>query len=293
MARQDAFLPAIGHVTFFQGGTRMRLRLLLATVIGLAFAMTGVASAQEEGGSTVTVVHDIESLGPVAIIVDGEVAVPSLAYGESAGPVDFEAGTYEVAVADAAEPSVPLLGPVDLTLEAGIAYTVTATLVNGTPDLVVEEEPLVETGTLAFQHDITGGPTVGVVVLPFGEEDDAVDLGTVDAGESFEQDLPVGDHVLVITDEAGEQDLGSTEFSIAADTVTTVRASSVLGTPAPSPSPTETATATASPTPIRTPTRVDTGAGGTEGNGGTTAALVLAGLAAGAVAVATTRKRAA
>jgi hypothetical protein len=269
----------------------MRLRLLLATVIGLAFAMTGVASAQEEGGSTVTVVHDIASLGPVAIIVDGEVAVPSLAYGESAGPVDFEAGTYEVAVADATAPTVPLLGPVDLTLEAGIAYAITATLVDGTPDLVVEEEPLVETGTLAFQHDITGGPTVGVVVLPFGEEDDAVDLGTVDAGESFEQDLPVGDHVLVITDEAGEQDLGSTEFSIAADTTTTVRASSVLGTPAPSPS--ETATATASPTPIRTPNRVDTGAGGTEGNGGNTAVLVLAGLAAGAVAVATTRKRAA
>jgi len=206
--------------------------------------------------------------------------------------VDFSGGTYQIVVADAAT-STTLLGPTNLTLESGIAYTVTATLVDGAPDLVIEQEPLTETGTLAFEHDITGGPTVGVVVLPFGEEADAIDLGTVDAGESFDEELPVGDHVLVITDEAGEQDLGSTEFSIAADTTTTVRASAVLGAPAPSPSPSPSATASASPTAIRTPNRVDTGAGGTEGNGGTTsAALVLAGLAAGAVALATRRRAA-
>jgi len=272
----------------------MRLRLLLATVIGLVVAMTGVASAQD-GEAAIQAVHDIEAVDPVDIAVDGAVVVEGLAYGETTDQLRLPAGTYEVELLDA-ETGVSLLGPEEFTLQAGIAYTVTATLVEGQPGLVVEEEPLVETGTLAFDHDITGGPTVGVVVLPFGEEDDAVDLGTVDAGESFEQDLPVGEHVLVITDEAGEQDLGSTAFSIAADTTTTVRASAVLGTPAPSPSPSPSpsVTASASPTPIRTPSRVDTGAGGTEGNGGTaSAALVLAGLAAGAVALATARKRAA
>jgi len=266
----------------------MRMRLLVAGVIGLVVAMTGVASAQEDTQATITVTHRIDSLGIVNILAGGTVLVEDLGYGETKGPVTVEPGAYEVEIVDA-ESGSTLFGPVDVTVESGNAYSVTATVGAGGPYLDVKAEPLADDGdgdgegTLVFDHDISGGPTVGVTVQPFGAEEDAVELGTVDAGESFEADLPVGEHELVITDETGDEVLGATEFEIEEGTSTTVRASSVLGDG-------EAETSTAEP--IRTPTRVDTGAGGIEG-GRTAVVVLLAGLAAGAAALGTSRRRAA
>jgi hypothetical protein len=269
----------------------MRVRSVFVATAAVAlglFGLAGAAAAQEGEDATVTVVHDIEDLDPVAIAVDGTIAVESLAFGESAGPLPLEAGTYFVEVFDADGTDGDALLEAELVLDAGVNYTVTATVVDGTPQLVVEDDSEeAETGTLVVQHDVQGGPTVYLGVTPFvgtDDEADEIDLGALSFGEELEvPDLPVGTHLLTIyADAALTQPLGDAEFDIAAGETTTVTASSVLGAPSPAPSPTATG--------IRTPDRVNTGAGGTEGNGGT-AALVLAGLAAAAVGVGVTARR--
>lgn len=150
------------------------------------------------------------------------------------------------------------------------------------------------TGTLSFVHDIEGGPAVEVIVLPFGVEADGVSLGVAEPGDVVEEDLPVGTHLIVLVTEDGTPILDG-EFSIVEHEVTEVLASELdaVTEPEPEPSPEPSATETddddddngASPSPspspsaseIRTPGRVETGAGGTSGDSNT-ALVALAGM---------------
>lgn len=118
------------------------------------------------------------------------------------------------------------------------------------------------TGTLVFQHDATGRGTLGAAVRLFGDDDDVVGLagdvagggnaGEISEGQRVEKVLPVGEHVLILFTEGNPDLLGATRFTVEAGGTTTIRASRVLSG----------ASESSTAAPIRTPNRVDTGAGG-------------------------------
>lgn len=146
-------------------------------------------------------------------------------------------------------------------------------------------------GTLVFTNDVTGGQTYGATVQLFGDDDDVVNLpgsaqfGEVAAGERVQALLPSGAHELIVFTEGSPGPLGATRFTISPGQTTTIRASRVAsGAP-------ETSTATPARPPVRTPTRIETGAGGAaprDASAPFAALLVLAGLAIWAGARVTT-----
>jgi hypothetical protein len=283
----------------------MRLRAVFVALAALALGLFGLAgaAAAQEAGARLTAVHNAGVIPAVAIALDGEVVVESLANGATAGPLDIAAGDHTVLVglAENAEDGELSEDEVvftdEFTAVAGFSYTYTAELDDeGEPVLNIAAEPFGPTGVLVFVHDITGGPSVTLAIRPGGVADQEVtdfqegDDETIAAGETIEiSNIPPGTHTLIIRDAAGTTDLGSTQFTITADQETTLRASAVLGgaAPAPSPSPTETAT-------VRPPRVVQTGAGGTQGGTATGLVLLAGGLvAAGAGAAVVARRKAA
>lgn len=97
---------------------------LVAASAGLALP----ASAQEDGAQ-LSVLHGVPDL-TVDVYVNGDLTLDDFTPGTLAGPLDLPAGTYSVALtaADAADDSEPVLGPIDLPLEAGGNYTAAAFL---------------------------------------------------------------------------------------------------------------------------------------------------------------------
>lgn len=72
------------------------------------------------------VVHASPDAPAVDVLADGNVLVPGLAFPEATPFLEVPGGTYEVAVTVAGNPGAIAIGPVDLTLEAGVRYSVLA-----------------------------------------------------------------------------------------------------------------------------------------------------------------------
>ena len=100
---------------------------------GLSFGLVGLAAApataDDHVDARLSVLHGVPDL-LVDVYVDGALTLDDFAPGDLAGPLELPAGTYEVAItaADAADASSPVLGPIDLPLEAGGDYTAVAHL---------------------------------------------------------------------------------------------------------------------------------------------------------------------
>ena len=110
----------------------MRLRVLALVGAG-AVAWAGmVTPAYAADGAKLSVLHAVPDL-TVDVYVDGELTLDNFKPGKLAGPLDLEAGTYEVAItaSDAEDDSDPAIGPVELTLEDGGNYTAVAHLEEG------------------------------------------------------------------------------------------------------------------------------------------------------------------
>ncbi len=93
-------------------------------------------TAPAAGKAHVSVVHASPDAPAVDIAVKGgAVLVPNLAFGQDAGPLPVDAGTYDLEVRAAGTTTVAL--PIDgVALTAGKIYTVFAVgLLNGTPEL--------------------------------------------------------------------------------------------------------------------------------------------------------------
>lgn len=156
-----------------------------------------------------------------------------------------------------------------------------------------------QVGYIEFHHDITCGSTVVAGVLNVADPE-IYDYLDVEPGEVGEFEVPPGTYAVGFfapEDRDLEDAIGATQVTVAAGQTVKVSASAILlhgphpcpsetETPSPTPtvtetvtaSPTATATATASPSPtaIRTPGRIDTGAGGAAGDG---SGLLFAGVA--------------
>src|SRR6187431_498766 len=112
----------------------MRKTVFAAVAAGaLLAALAAVpASAVEDGKSDLAVLHGVPGL-TVDVYVDGALTLDDFEPGDLAGPLSLDPGTYAVAItaSDAADDSDPVLGPIDITLEADMSYTAVAHLTEG------------------------------------------------------------------------------------------------------------------------------------------------------------------
>ncbi|MEW2012115.1 DUF4397 domain-containing protein [Microbacterium oleivorans] len=149
------------------------------------------ASAATSDTADLAVLHAIPDT-PVDVYVNGDLTIDDFQPGDLGGPLELPGGTYSVALtaADATDDSDPVLGPIDLTLEAGMNYTAVAHLdAEGTPTANLFTKDTSETaageGRLTVRH-VAAAPAVDV--LAGGE---AVITGLTNPNEES-LDLPAG-----------------------------------------------------------------------------------------------------
>jgi hypothetical protein len=148
----------------------VRKKILAAVAAGAVAALGAIApaSADTSANAVLSVLHGIPDT-PVDVYVNGELTLDDFAPGDLAGPLDLPAGTYSVALTapDAADDSAPVLGPVDLTLDAGVNYTAVAHLDEGgaptvTPYVNDTSPTAAGEGRLTVRHD-AAAPAVDVL----------------------------------------------------------------------------------------------------------------------------------
>ncbi len=110
----------------------MRKSFAAAAVLAIAtpgLVLLGATSASAAEDAKLSVFHGVPGL-TVDVYVNGDLTLDDFEPGSFAGPLDLPAGTYTVAItaADAADDSAPAIGPIDLTLDAGVNYTAAAHL---------------------------------------------------------------------------------------------------------------------------------------------------------------------
>nr|NLD40696.1 DUF4397 domain-containing protein [Actinomycetales bacterium] len=107
----------------------MRTTRILAATSGLLLLGMAVPAQADTNDAHLSVLHGVPGL-TVDVYVNGDLTLDDFKPGDLAGPLELPAGTYSVALtaADAADASAPVLGPIDLPLEAGRNYTAVAHL---------------------------------------------------------------------------------------------------------------------------------------------------------------------
>lgn len=100
---------------------------LAAALVVAAAALP--ASAASASTASLAVLHGVPDV-TVDVYVDGTRTLDDFTPGTLAGPLDVPAGAHSIAItaSDAADASSPVIGPVDVTLDAGGSYTAVAHL---------------------------------------------------------------------------------------------------------------------------------------------------------------------
>ena len=153
----------------------MRKTLIVGAAVGViaAVGLAAPASADtdttEESTATVYLFHGIPDT-TVDVYVDGDVVADDFEPGNFSDAFEFDAGTYSVAITadDAEDDSDPLIGPFDVTVEAGESYTGVAHLTeDGDATASIYLNDLSEypdgQGRLAVRH-VAAAPAVDVLV---------------------------------------------------------------------------------------------------------------------------------
>ncbi|TFD32689.1 DUF4397 domain-containing protein [Cryobacterium cryoconiti] len=142
---------------------------MTAGTLGALVALGGLAPAQADGHvAKLSVLHGVPGL-TVDVYVNDELTLDDFKPGDLAGPLDLPAGTYKVAItaSDAADASAPVIGPIDLPLEAGKNYTATANLdADGKPTATLFTNDISQVaageGRLTVRH-VAAAPAVDVL----------------------------------------------------------------------------------------------------------------------------------
>lgn len=153
----------------------MRKPLIAGVAVGfiasVGLALPATASTTDEPAQ-LAVLHGVPGT-TVDVYVNDELTLDNFEPGSLGGPLELPADTYTVAItaADAADTSDPVIGPVDITLEAAGNYTAVAHLdADAEPTATLFENDLSETaageGRLTVRHVAAAGP---VDVLAGGE----------------------------------------------------------------------------------------------------------------------------
>ncbi|WP_159794076.1 DUF4397 domain-containing protein [Puerhibacterium puerhi] len=186
-----------------------------------ALAVPTAASADTSDDASLSVLHGVPDT-PVDVWVDDKLTLDDFQPGDLAGPLELAAGSYSVVITapDATDTSKPVIGPVDLPLEAGGSYTAVAHLdAGGKPTATLFTNSIEPTaagqGRLTVRH-VAAAPAVDV--LAGGK---AVVSGLENPDEQV-LDLPAGT-VSASVAAAGTTDpvLGPTDVTVA-DGVNTI-----------------------------------------------------------------------
>jgi hypothetical protein len=187
---------------------KRKLTVALAAAALAVVPMTAAMASSHETAEVV-IVHGVPGL-EVDILVDGDAALESVNF-EDIAVVDLPAGTYDLAV-NAAGTDDQALGAEGVELTAGVSYSVIAHLTeDGDPTLTLEQNvtdqgagiqvfhmaafgavdilPTEATGLEGVTNGATAfiatgpGDVEGVGVAAAGEDEAAIDLGTVTVPE--------------------------------------------------------------------------------------------------------------
>jgi hypothetical protein len=142
---------------------------MTAGTLGALVALGGLAPAQAaDDVAKLSVLHGVPGL-TVDVYVNDKLTLDDFKPGDLAGPLDLPAGTYKVAItaSDAADASAPVIGPIDLPLEAGKNYTATANLdADGKPTATLFTNDISQLaageGRLTVRH-VAAAPAVDVL----------------------------------------------------------------------------------------------------------------------------------
>lgn len=217
----------------------MHKQLIAGSAVGvlatLGFAVP--ASAISETTADLYVLHGVPDT-PVDVYVNGELTLDDFAPGDLAGPLDLEAGTYAVAItaSDAEDDSEPVIGPIDLELEANMSYTAVAHLAeDGTPSAALFTNDISQAeagqGRLTVRHtaaapevDILAGGEPVAEGLSTGDEATLnLDAGTVSASVALAgetdpvigpADVEVAEGVLTIAYAWGSAEDGNLDLAV-------------------------------------------------------------------------------
>ncbi|MFF2369185.1 DUF4397 domain-containing protein [Agromyces sp. NPDC058110] len=147
----------------------MQRILIVGVLAGATVGLLGSAPAQaSESPAMLSVLHGVPDL-TVDVYVNDELTLDDFTPGTLAGPLELPAGTYSVAItaSDATDASAPAIGPVDLSLEAGMNYTAVAHLTEaGDPTATLFTNDTAPTaagqGRLTVRH-VAAAPAVDVL----------------------------------------------------------------------------------------------------------------------------------
>lgn len=178
-----------------------------------------------EGEARIRVAHLANGTTPVTIFVDGQIVLSGLRFGFASRFLPMQPGTYEVAVSTNSNIGGAIIGPVDLTFEDGMFYTIAAIpgADGAVTPVIIEDFTAAEDGaSVTVFHGIPGGPIVdvdangsrvitalahaGTFPLPAGGFNDGI----------IELSVPAGDVTLDISPNGGTDVLLSASESLGA-----------------------------------------------------------------------------
>jgi uncharacterized protein YgiM (DUF1202 family) len=173
------------------------------------------------GTSRIIVVHAISGGPNIDFLVEGDVIVSDLAYGNFINSIDVPANTYTmtaVPTGGAAEDAILPELPVSL-----VGGTTQILVLYGTPGgasaltLTTPTAAEGDTGLVRIAHGVSEGPAVNVLV------NDALVVPNLVYGAATEHlALPVGDHTVSVQDTESGEEIASGDLSVAAGEAQTV-----------------------------------------------------------------------
>lgn len=219
------------HRPFVTGAAGLAAAAVVAAVAALP------ASAATASTASLSVLHGVPDV-TVDVWVDGARTLDDFTPGTLAGPLDVPAGAHSIVItaSDAADISSPVIGPVDVTLDAGASYTAAAHLdAAGQPTatLYTNDISAIPAGQarLTVRHTaaapavdvLAGGSPVVTNLSNPDEQSLTVPAGTVSAAVAATgtttpvigpTDLPLAEGVSTIVYAWGSLDAGNLQLAV-------------------------------------------------------------------------------
>ena len=190
---------------------------LYATLAAAALAVVPATAALADGheSAQVTVVHGVPGADGVNILANDDVLLEGVDFTDIA-TTDVPAGTYSIAVSTSDSEDDAVIGPIDLTFDAGGLYAVVAHLTEG-GDLTASLFEVNDAEGISAFHT-ADFPAVAIVA---GGEIQADDVTN---GDAAQLDLPAGTELPGV----GVAAAGTTELALEAGDVTIPEGQRVL-----------------------------------------------------------------
>ncbi len=174
-------------------------RAALAVALAAPVALFPLSAANAADDAQVSVLHGIPDL-TVDVYVNGDLTLDDFKPGDLAGPLALPADTYSIEITDKDDKKTVLLGPADVTVEAGGNYTIVANLdANGKPTVTPFENDISEVA--AGEARVTARHVAAAPKVDIEANGDV--LATLVNGEEAVADVPADSYELAIVPASG------------------------------------------------------------------------------------------